>query len=76
MSDYVRGRVRWFDDKKGYGFLNADGDSDKRDIFCHYRVIQCQKRGRKSLKDGQLVMFKSTKTDRGYQATEVFSIAQ
>ena len=49
----ARGKVKWFNNTKGYGFLNLDGDSE--DYFVHYSSIEMD--GYKSLKAGQAVTF-------------------
>jgi len=59
------GRVKWFQDAKGIGFITAHGV----DYFVHYSSIVAK--GFKSLKDGQMVEFVPLKTDRGMSATEV-----
>ena len=60
------GRVKWFNDEKGYGFIEY-GDLD--DIFVHYSVIQMD--GFKTLTSGQKVQFKLTSTEKGLQAFDV-----
>ena len=59
-------KVRWFNDIKGYGFLEND---DNDDIFVHYSAIN--KEGYKTLNQDQLVEFELVKTDKGYQAKNV-----
>ncbi len=60
------GTVKWFDDKKGWGFINNPGGSD---VFVHYRSIQMD--GHKTLATGQHVSYLLTKNDRGPAAAEV-----
>lgn len=60
------GTVKWFDDKKGYGFISRDGG---KDIFVHYSGILGD--GHKSLKDGDEVEFEVVEGNRGPQAAEV-----
>ena len=60
------GTVRWFDNKKGYGFIDSD---QARDIFVHYRSILAD--GYKTLAEGQQVDFLLVKSDKGFQAAEV-----
>lgn len=50
----IRGKVKWFNDAKGYGFITADG-AHGRDHFVHYSEIQGD--GFKSLAEGQAVEF-------------------
>ncbi len=60
------GKVKWFDNAKGYGFiLNAD----EEDVFVHYRSIMGD--GYKSLNEGEEVEFLQTRSDKGWQAAEV-----
>ncbi|MDK1025372.1 MAG: cold shock domain-containing protein [Gammaproteobacteria bacterium] len=60
------GTVKWFNVKKGYGFITRDqGD----DVFVHFRNIKGS--GRRSISEGQRVEFKVTTGDKGLQADEV-----
>lgn len=60
------GTVKWFDNKKGYGFLaREDGD----DVFVHYTAISGD--GYKSLTEGQKVEFEIVDGDKGKQAANV-----
>ena len=60
------GKVKWFDNAKGYGFiLNEDGE----DVFVHYRSIMGD--GYKSLNEGEEVEFIQTRSEKGWQAAEV-----
>ncbi|EUJ24567.1 Cold shock protein CspD [Listeria grandensis FSL F6-0971] len=60
------GKVKWFNNEKGYGFLEKeDGD----DIFIHFTAIQGD--GYKSLDEGQSVTFEIVEGNRGPQATNV-----
>ena len=70
MSDRVKGKVKWFNASKGYGFLERpDGESD---IFVHYSAIQGD--GFRSLEEGEAVEFSIAKTDKGLQAEDVNKI--
>ena len=62
----VRGRVKWFNNEKGYGFIEYP---DKEDIFVHYSAIN--QNGYKTLMEGQYVEFTLLDTSKGYQATNV-----
>jgi len=61
------GIVKWFNDKKGYGFVVVEGDS--KDIFVHHSAIQGD--GFKTLKEGERVQFEVTQSPKGEQATSV-----
>lgn len=61
------GKVKWFDDKKGYGFITPDDKS--KDLFVHHSAIQGQ--GFKSLTENQAVEFEITQTDKGPRAAKV-----
>ncbi len=65
----LTGRVKWFNDSKGYGFIEQDGG---RDIFVHYTAIQGD--GFKSLAEGQKVEFEIVEGAKGPQATNVMKI--
>lgn len=60
------GRVQWFNNAKGYGFLGRDGGPD---VFVHYSSIMSS--GYKSLKEGQPVEFDVIQGDKGPQADQV-----
>ena len=65
-DDFEEGTVKWFNTKKGYGFITRDqGD----DIFAHFRNIKGQ--GRRSLNDGQKVTYVVIEGDKGLQADHV-----
>jgi len=61
------GKVKWFDNKKGYGFIV--GPEQGRDIFVHYSTILGD--GFRSLKDGELVEYDLVESERGPQACNV-----
>ena len=66
MSERLRGRVKWFDPDKGYGFIEVPG---QRDVFVHWSAIQQE--GFKTLDDGEEVEFELVQSDRGPQAANV-----
>ena len=59
-------KVKWFNDAKGYGFLD---NGDLEDIFVHYSAIN--KEGYKTLSQDQLVEFDLIETNKGFQAKNV-----
>jgi len=62
----IHGQVKWFDAKKGYGFiLGPEG----QDVFVHFSQIQGD--GFRSLKDGEEVEYELSEGDKGYQAQTV-----
>jgi CspA family cold shock protein len=63
----VAGTVKWFDCKKGFGFIR--GDEEGKDIFVHYTSIEGD--GFRSLKDGEPVEFELVESDKGLQARNV-----
>lgn len=64
--DMTTGKVKWFNDAKGYGFIEA---SDGVDVFVHYSAIRVD--GFKTLREGQLVSYDSIDTPKGRQASNV-----
>lgn len=60
------GRVKWFNNDKGYGFIDF---KENEDIFVHYSAIELD--GYKTLSEDQLVEFKLVETSKGYQAINV-----
>ena len=69
MSERQSGTVKWFNDAKGYGFIEREqGD----DVFVHYRSIRGE--GFRTLKQGARVEFIISETDKGFQAEDVAEI--
>ncbi len=62
----ANGTVKWFNDKKGYGFINEE---EGRDIFVHFSAIDMP--GFKTLSEGDMVMFDVEESDRGPEAKNV-----
>lgn len=60
------GKVKWFNEKKGFGFIEQDGGSD---VFVHYSAIQGT--GFRTLREGQRVMFDVQQGPKGLQAVNV-----
>lgn len=65
----TKGRVKWFNEKKGFGFIERTGDSD---VFVHFRAIQGE--GFKTLNDGQDVQFEVEDGPKGPQALNVTAL--
>jgi len=61
-----RGKVKWFHDAKGYGFIELE---DGNDVFVHYSAINIE--GYKTLAEGQEVEFELTDGDKGPRAANV-----
>jgi CspA family cold shock protein len=66
MNDRVEGVVKWFSEKKGYGFISRDSGAD---VFVHYSSIEGE--GFRSLMDGDRVEFVLKKDTRGLAAVDV-----
>jgi CspA family cold shock protein len=62
----MEGKVKWFDPKKGYGFIVAE---DGKEVFVHYTGIV--KEGFKALTEGQIVSYEIGEGDKGVQAVNV-----
>jgi CspA family cold shock protein len=65
------GKVKWFNDKKGFGFIEPDGGGE--DIFVHHTSIQSD--GFRTLAEGQSVQFEVVRGPKGMQATNVQKMA-
>ncbi len=65
-----KGRVKWFNASKGYGFITQE---DGQDVFVHFSAIQAE--GFKSLQEGQDVEFEVTAGAKGPQAAKVTAVA-
>ena len=70
LSD-VEGEVKWFDPRKGFGFIVGP---EGQDIFAHYTVIEGD--GFRVLRDGAKVRYSAERTDRGWKATQVARLAE
>jgi CspA family cold shock protein len=67
-GDRVAGTVKWFNDSKGFGFIEQEGGSD---VFVHHSAIQAE--GFKSLKEGQSVTMEVVEGQKGLQAENVIA---
>ncbi len=66
MSEQVEGTVKWFNDEKGFGFIEHAGG---KDVFVHYSAIAGE--GRRTLHEGQQVTMTVTQGQKGPQAENV-----
>ncbi len=66
----MQGNVKWFNNEKGYGFIDCP---DKEDIFVHYSAIKQD--GYKTLSEGQKVSFDLIETKKGLQAINVLEVS-
>ena len=64
------GRVKWFNENKGYGFIEQE---DGEDVFVHYSAIQ--EDGFKTLAEGQEVQFEVVRGEKGLQAAKVIKVS-
>ena len=62
----LEGKVKWFDSKKGFGFIQSETGND---VFVHYSSIESS--GFKNLEEGQAVQFEITEGQKGPQASKV-----
>lgn len=69
MPNLVEGTVKWFNDEKGFGFVEQEGG---KDVFVHHSAINGS--GRKTLTEGQRVTMEVTQGQKGPQAENVTAI--
>lgn len=69
MSNVIEGTVKWFNDKKGYGFISQDGGDD---VFVHHSAIEGN--GFKTLTEGERVQFTIEQGQKGLAAANVIRL--
>jgi CspA family cold shock protein len=69
MSERKLGKIKWFNDAKGFGFIERE---EGEDIFVHFRSIRGE--GYRTLKQGASVEFDLSETDKGFQAEDVIEL--
>ena len=69
MSERITGTVKWFNEDKGFGFIQREGGPD---VFAHYSAIQAE--GYKTLAEGQQVEFTITQGQKGPQASNIVPV--
>lgn len=69
MSDRITGTVKWFDEQKGFGFIER---AEGKDVFAHHSNIEGG--GYKSLTEGQKVEFVVTQGQKGPQAENIVAV--
>ena len=65
------GTVKWFNSRKGYGFVTYEESGAEKDIFVHFSAIKTDGDGFKTLYEGDKVEFSITEGDKGPQAADV-----
>jgi len=70
MANRETGTVKWFDNAKGYGFIQRPQGED---VFVHYRAIRGE--GYRTLQEGQQVQFNVVQGQKGLQAEDVAPVA-
>jgi cold shock protein len=71
MSKRITGIVKWFNDEKGYGFIQREGGPD---VFVHHSAIKAT--GYRKLEEGERVEFEITEGPKGPQASEVVRLGK
>jgi len=69
MAELQNGSVKWFNDEKGYGFIQQDNGG--ADVFVHFRQVNSNGHGRVTLAEGQKVTFEVGEGQKGPQAENV-----
>ncbi|MFN4329643.1 MAG: cold-shock protein [Limnobacter sp.] len=66
------GKVKWFNDAKGFGFITPDPEFGSEELFAHFSAIQAS--GFRSLKEGQAVTFDIVNGPKGKQAQNIVGV--
>lgn len=72
MADLNNGTVKWFNDEKGFGFIQPEDGS--KDVFVHFKQVNRTGYGRVSLAEGQKVSYEVEEGQKGPQATNVTAL--
>ena len=72
MAELLHGTVKWFNEEKGYGFIQQNNGGN--DLFVHFRQVNRTGPGRVSLAEGQAVTFEVGEGQKGPQAENVTAI--
>lgn len=72
MADLNNGTVKWFNDEKGFGFIQPEDGS--KDVFVHFKQVNRSGYGRVSLAEGQKVSYEVEEGQKGPQATNVTAL--
>ena len=72
MAELLNGTVKWFNDEKGYGFIQQENGG--KDVFVHFRQVNRTTPGRVSLREGQRVTFELCEGQKGPQAENVTAL--
>lgn len=73
MSDRETGHVKWFNEKKGFGFIVGTSGED---IFVHYKDIDIHGEGFKTLQENEAVSFLIEKGPKGFKAQDVLALQE
>jgi CspA family cold shock protein len=69
LNKMAKGKVKWFNDEKGFGFITPESG---KDVFVHHSEIRCE--GRRTLLEGQEVEFEVAQGPKGEQAKNVVKL--